>query len=76
MLIWKMPYQTIFSFQKYLRGNNMFKKIPNIIVYQNEPLYKYSTFRIGGTAEYLVVVQNEDSLIEVIDKCIQTNKKI
>lgn len=53
----------------------MFKKIPNIIVYQNEPLYKYSTFRIGGTAEYLVVVQNEYSLIEVIDKCIQTNKK-
>lgn len=53
----------------------MFENIQNVLVYQNEPLYKYSTFRIGGPAEYVVVVQDEDRLVEVIERCVSTEKK-
>lgn len=35
----------------------------------NEPLYKHSTFRIGGCAEYAVFPRNNDELIFALNTC-------
>ena len=35
-------------------------------IYINEPLSKYTSFNIGGPADYLVIVNNEEELKQVI----------
>ncbi len=39
----------------------------------NEPLAKHITFQIGGKAQYFVVVENSDSLKEVIKLALESN---
>lgn len=39
----------------------------------NEPLAKHTTFQIGGKAQYFVVVENSDSLKEVIKLALESN---
>lgn len=35
----------------------------------NEPLAKHTTFKIGGPAEFLVIVDDSDKLVELLDYC-------
>ncbi len=39
----------------------------------NEPLFKHTTFQIGGKAQYFVVVENSDNLKEVIKLALENN---
>ncbi|WBW50427.1 UDP-N-acetylmuramate dehydrogenase [Peptoniphilus equinus] len=38
------------------------------LFYKEEPLSGYTTFKIGGPAEYLLIPQNETALIEALDQ--------
>jgi UDP-N-acetylmuramate dehydrogenase len=49
-------------FEKFLKENK-------IKVRFDEPLYKYTTFSIGGPAKYFILVENPEQLIQVIDAC-------
>lgn len=51
------------------------KKLNNISerVYENEPMKKHTTFKIGGPADFLVMPQNTDELIKVISLCKEEN---
>ncbi len=40
-------------------------------LFQNEPLCRHSTFRIGGPADYFVTPKDETELIEVLKLCKQ-----
>lgn len=41
----------------------------------NEPLYKHSTFRIGGNAEYAIFPKNTDELIYALNVCKNQGKR-
>lgn len=48
--------------------NKMIKKLKNIIpvVKENVSLKNYTSFKIGGPAKYLAIVNNEDTLIKLL----------
>jgi len=46
---------------------NLFKEIKGIKVFENEPLKKYSSLRIGGNARYLIKIYNMKALLKTID---------
>ncbi len=46
---------------------NLFKEIKGIKVFENEPLKKYSSLRIGGNARYLIKIYNMEALLKTID---------
>ena len=47
----------------------------NVEVKTNEPLYKHTTFRIGGFAKYAVFPKNTDELIFTLNACKNKNVK-
>jgi UDP-N-acetylmuramate dehydrogenase len=51
-------------FEKFLMESKLRVKF-------DEPLYKYTTFLIGGPAKYFIMVENPEQLIQVIDACHQ-----
>jgi len=46
---------------------NLFKEVKGIKVFENEPLKKYSSLRIGGNARYLIKIYNMEALLKTID---------
>lgn len=57
---------------------NLFKDLKEILsesqILKNEPMFKHTTFKIGGNADFLVLPQNIQEIKKLIDFCI--NKKI
>lgn len=46
--------------------NKELQKISGLIVKKNEPMNKYTTYGIGGKAEFFVIPKSKQSLLEVI----------
>ncbi len=42
-------------------------------VYEQEPLSKYTTFKIGGKADAVIVVENANAMSELAAKCAELN---
>ena len=59
---------------------DLYKEIIKVIekerVLLNEPMYKHTTFKIGGTADLFIKVQNIEELKKVISICNTTNTPI
>ena len=53
--------------------NKLIEKIDKTKVYQNEPMSKHTTFKIGGSADIFVKVETIDELKYVIQKCKDNN---
>jgi len=53
--------------------NKLIEKIDKTKVYQNEPMRKHTTFKIGGPADIFVKVETIDELKYVIQKCKENN---
>lgn len=53
--------------------NKLIEKIDKNKVYQNEPMSKHTTFKIGGPADIFVKVETIDELKYVIQKCKENN---
>lgn len=53
--------------------NRLIEKIDKTKVYQNEPMNKHTTFKIGGPADIFVKVEDIDELKYVIKKCKENN---
>ena len=51
------------KFEKYYEE---LKQLDVGTVLKDEPLYKHTTYRVGGPAKLFIKVQNVDELIEVI----------
>lgn len=45
-------------------------------ILKNEPMKKHTSFRIGGIADYFVIVKNKEELKYVLESCKKYNKKI
>jgi len=41
----------------------------NTTILQNEPMKKHTTFNIGGPADIMCIVNNEEELITIISAC-------
>ena len=54
------------KFEKYYEE---LKQLDVGTVLKDEPLYKHTTYRVGGPAKLFIKVQNVDELIEVIKYC-------
>ena len=54
------------EFEKYYEE---LKQLDVGTVLKDEPLYKHTTYRVGGPAKLFIKVQNVDELIEVIKYC-------
>ena len=54
------------KFEKYYKE---LKQLDVGTVLKDEPLYKHTTYRVGGPAKLFIKVQNVDELIEVIKYC-------
>ena len=54
------------KFEKYYEE---LKQLEVGTVLKDEPLYKHTTYRVGGPAKLFIKVQNVDELIEVIKYC-------
>lgn len=54
------------KFEKYYEE---LKQLEVGTVFKDEPLYKHTTYRVGGPAKLFVKVQHVDGLIEVIKYC-------
>lgn len=53
--------------------NKLIEKIDKTKVYQNEPMSRYTTFKIGGPADIFVKVETIDELKYVIQECKDNN---
>ena len=51
-------------------------KISKEKIYYNEPMSKYTTFKIGGPAQYLIKIDNIEDLKEVLKFANKNNIKI
>ena len=40
--------------------------VPEELILENEPMAKHTTFRVGGTAECFIIVQNEEQLAKLL----------
>ena len=49
------------------------KILPSESIYYNEPLYKHTTFKIGGPADVLTIPQSEAELVSLIRHIKQNN---
>ena len=56
--------------------NKLIEKIDKTKVYQNEPISKHTTFKIGGPADIFVKVETIDELKYIIEECRETNNPI
>ena len=54
------------KFEKYYEE---LKQLDVGTVLKDEPLYKHTTYRVGGPAKLFIKAQNVDELIEVIKYC-------
>jgi len=54
----------------------LIEKIDKSRVYQNEPMSKHTTFKIGGHADIFVKVETVDELKYVIQECKNNNTAI
>ena len=45
---------------------NPFKNIPGVRIFKNEPLSKYTSFHIGGNADYFIKVYSKKALKKVL----------
>ena len=57
------------KFEKYYEE---LKQLEVGTVLKDEPLYKHTTYRVGGPAKLFVKVQHVDGLIEVINIVVNT----
>ena len=53
--------------------NKLIKKIDKTKVYQNEPMSKHTTFKIGGPADIFLKVETIDELKYVIENSRKRN---
>lgn len=53
--------------------NKLIEKMDKTKVYQNEPMCKHTTFKIGGPADIFVKVETIDELKYVIQECKDNN---
>lgn len=53
------------------------KKLKNIIpeenIFRDEPMYKHTTFRVGGAVDVYAIPSNEKELTGIIDLCLEEN---
>lgn len=45
-------------------------------ILKNEPMKKHTSFRIGGEADYFLIIKTEEELKKVLEECKKANKKI
>jgi len=52
---------------------NKLNKIADLIIKQNVPLKKYTTFKVGGPALYFLIPETENSLLQLVEIIQNTN---
>jgi UDP-N-acetylmuramate dehydrogenase len=77
MANWRRTVESIIRVKKEKRGvktaSDSLLSAPNSLLYWNEPLFKHTTFRIGGNAECFILINYRDDLQQIIKLVNQEN---